>query len=83
MCLEFSDDDDDDDDDDDYNQGDRETPPMQHNVSVKTGQNEKDRESPKSKRSLFRQDALHELANILSSDDETDNEVQNYFTTVS
>ena len=62
LCLDFSDADDDDDDDALDVQLAPET----------TSQNEADGESPKSKRSLFRQDALEELANLLSSDDESE-----------
>lgn len=66
FCLDFSDEDDDDDD-----------ALEKHHLHVLVGasQNkEVDNQSPQSKRSLFRHDALQELANILSSDDENDND---------
>eukprot|EP00977_Amphora_coffeiformis_P010071 scaffold2353_cov167-Amphora_coffeaeformis.AAC.62 len=65
VCPDFSDDDDDEQEDDG-------TMAMQRQAPEKAAQKEEGIASPKSKRSLFRQYALQELANILSSDDESD-----------
>ena len=63
LCLDFSDEDDND------------TTNVQPEASEKTVESKEDKEPPKSKRSLFQQNTLHELANILSSEDESDDEV--------